>query len=439
MQFLWCSIAFAVLTLAIGCWIQRVDFYGFIGAYAAFFGLYTWLVFFQLKDAGAENLRHWLWLGVALRVLLLFSIPSLSDDYARFLWDGHLSVAGIHPFAHPPDYFIEHQIFPNGITPELYAKLNSQHYYTVYPPVCQLVFASAVWLFPNSELGGVFVIKLFLLACELGTLWMLSRSENKKAALFYALNPLIILELVGNCHFEAAVICFLLAGLLALQQKKLLIAAFWWSLATASKMIPLLFLPILWRWLGWRKGWTFHIAFGLISLVLFAPILILAPNMLQSLDLYFQKFQFNASIYYLIRELGLWQTGWDIGHLSGPVLGGLTAIAVFFLAFWTKTQANGGQLRDLKQSMVFALAVYLSFSATVQPWYICVPLALAIGGSWHFMIAWSGLAALSYSHYWHNAYLENYPLIFLEYALLWGVFIWDLRRRFVRSRTFISS
>ncbi|MBK6994407.1 MAG: hypothetical protein IPH31_05610 [Lewinellaceae bacterium] len=30
--------------------------------------------------------------------LLLFSIPNLSDDYVRFLWDGHLTVAGIHPF-----------------------------------------------------------------------------------------------------------------------------------------------------------------------------------------------------------------------------------------------------------------------------------------------------------------------------------------------------
>ena len=164
------SLAFAGLTVFLGYFAKRSDFVPFITAYGAFFGLYLWLIFFRKNKSEAET-RWYVGFGIALRVLLIFSIPNLSDDFYRFLWDGHLTVAGIHPFAHPPDYFIENQIFPKGITPELFGKLNSPEYFTVYPPVCQAVFALAAWL--GKERIGVLVIKVFLLACEIGTIGLL--------------------------------------------------------------------------------------------------------------------------------------------------------------------------------------------------------------------------------------------------------------------------
>ena len=136
-----------------------------------------------------------------------------------------------------------------------------------------------------------------------------------RCSLLYVLNPLIILEICGNCHFEGAMIFFLLAGMVAIQQGKIAKGALWWALATASKMLPIMFLPIVWRWLGWRKGLIFNAIFAVACLALFVPILVMLPNMLDSLDLYFRKFQFNASIYYLVRELGFSKIGWDIGCL----------------------------------------------------------------------------------------------------------------------------
>ncbi|MBC7777776.1 MAG: hypothetical protein H7246_20245, partial [Phycisphaerae bacterium] len=91
------SLAFAGLTVFLGYFVQRSDFHTFIAAYTAFFGLYVWVVFYQQKHFSSPQTRLLLGLGIGLRVLLLFSIPNLSDDYARFLWDGHLTVAGIHP------------------------------------------------------------------------------------------------------------------------------------------------------------------------------------------------------------------------------------------------------------------------------------------------------------------------------------------------------
>jgi hypothetical protein len=455
------GLAFTGLTIFLGYFAQRTDFASFIAAYGVFFCLYLWVVFYQQKHLSASALQRLFGLGVGLRILLLFSIPNLSDDYARFLWDGHLSVAGIHPFVHMPAYFIENNILPTGITPELFAKLNSPGYFTVYPPVCQAVFALAAWLFPYSESGGVFVLKLFLLLCEIGTIGLLQKRANAdgsnlpdfsnrlnlkgNAALIYALNPLIILEICGNVHFEGAMIFFLLAGLAALDRDKIAQAALWWALATASKMLPVLFLPIVWRWLGWRKGWTFNVVFGLACLVLFAPLLLVLPNILESLDLYFRKFQFNASIYYLVRELGILKTGWDIGARSGPVLGGLTILAVLIIAWRTvgslkvKSRYLFSGLSGLFSALVFALFIYLSFSAAIQPWYVAVPLALSIRTNWRFVVIWSGLVALSYSHYSGGGRVEHFGLITLEYGLVWIFFLWEIRQIFLLKPAHISS
>lgn len=418
------ALALASLTIYLGYFVERTDFQSYILAYGAFFGLYLWAVFFQ------KNIpfRQLLALGIALRVLLLFNLPNLSDDYFRFIWDGRLTLAGYHPFLYLPGYFIENHQLPRGITPELYHQLNSPHYFTVYPPVCQAVFALAAWLAPENNWAAVLVMKLFLFACELGTLRLLTRHQGHPSALLYALNPLILLEITGNCHFEGAMILFLLTGIVAIQQNQLLRAAIFWALATASKMVPLLFLPIVWRWLGWRKGLKFNILFGLATLVLFAPLLAVLPNILQSLDLYFREFQFNASVYYLVREVGYAKIGWDIGEFSGPRLAVATVAGVLLIALFTGSQEKKPDHR-LATAMLLAMTLYLSFAAVVQPWYVCVPLAISLLTRWRYAVLWSGLVALSYSHYDGGLRQEHWGLIALEYGVLWTgvVILWVWR------------
>ncbi|HRI58198.1 MAG TPA: hypothetical protein PK228_00665, partial [Saprospiraceae bacterium] len=478
---------------------------------------YLWLVFSK-KDRPKAETRWYVALGIALRVLLLFSIPNLSDDVYRFLWDGHLTVAGIHPFAHPPVYFIENQIFPPGITPALFAKLNSPGYFTVYPPVCQAVFALAAWLGQESTWAGVFVMKLFLLGCEVGTIWLLGirdwglvggsgsrqwqiketssssqspipnpqspiptpqylisnpqspiptpqylisnpQSPIPTPQLIYALNPLILLEITGNCHFEGAMIFFLLAGLWALERNRVKQAALWWALATAAKLLPLMFVPIVWRWLGWRKGLVFNTVFAGACMILFAPLLSVLPNILSSLDLYFQKFQFNASVYYLLRELGFWIKGYDIGESLGPVLGLATVVGVLWLnptpspsptgrgdvestatsSVMSSTERSTAPLPvgeglgvGLNHALLLALLLQLSLSATVHPWYATVPFAIGLLTKWRFPLVWTGLVALSYSHYADGHFQENYWLIALEYSILWAFILWETGHLTVR-------
>jgi hypothetical protein len=458
------SLLCIALTIYLGYFVNRNDFSHFIFSFTAFFTLYIWACFFQ-KTIPA---KHLIALGIALRVLLLFSIPNLSDDYVRFIWDGRLTLAGYHPFLHPPSYFIENQILPPGITHDLYQQLNSPRYFTVYPPVCQAVFALAAWISAGNNWLAVLVIKLFLLTCEIGTIKFLihahspSRQQstvnsqrsivnsqrsivnsqqsivnsqqstvnrqwsivNGQPSAIYALNPLLLFEIVGNCHFEGAMIFFLVAGIAALRQGKIAQPAVYWALATASKMLPLMFLPIVWRWLGWRKGLIFNVVFGVVTLVLFAPLIAVLPNIAESLDLYFREFQFNASIYYLVREVGYAKIGWDIGDTSGPRLALVAATGILLLALTTK---KGKDIREsrLETAMLFAVFLYMSLAAVVQPWYVCVPLAISLFTRWRFVVLWSGLAALSYSHYDGGLRQEHWGLILLEYTLLWGYLLWE--------------
>ena len=420
------AIASVALTVFLGYYADRNQFLSFIAAYALFFALYIWVCFYQ----GQTESRFWINLGIALRVLLLFSLPNLSDDFYRFIWDGRLTMAGYHPFIHTPRYFVENQIFTTGVSVALFNKLNSPDYFTVYPPVSQVIFAISAWFSAGNDRLAVVIIKLFLLLGEIGVIRILARQFNQpKAAVLYALNPLVILELTGNCHFEGLMVFFILLGILTIRKTDVLKSAVYWALAVATKLLPVLFVPLVWRWLGWRRGLQFVLWFGLFSLILFLPLLAVFPQIFESIDLYFREFQFNASIYYLVREIGFAKIGWDIGEFSGPALAALALLGVLLISLF------GGWKKQKSESLfasiiVFSLFLYYSLAAVVQPWYLCVPFALSLITPWRFMIWWTGLVALSYSHYDGGGREEHFWLIGLEYGVLWGILLWDVLKRY---------
>ncbi|MEI6408281.1 MAG: hypothetical protein WCR52_02765 [Bacteroidota bacterium] len=424
------SVATCVLTIFIGFYVQRADFTALLGGFATFFALYA-VIFFS-GTTHQPNYKWYIALGISLRVLLLWSIPNLSDDVFRFLWDGRLLAQGIHPFAYTPDDILLHFPATPGLSQSLYEKLNSPQYYSVYPPVCQVLFLLAAKLSPVGIAGGVLVLKLFLVACEIGSIWLLYKHISVRNAALYALNPLVIFEISGNCHFEGAMIFFMLAGILALRQKKIFRSACLFALATASKLLPILFLPVIWRYLGWKRGARFIFYFGFICVALFLPLfnVQIMLNIASSLDLYFRQFQFNASVYYLIRAIGFWKYGWDIGEFLGPRLAIATILGVLWISYFTKREDTQTVSRiDLSDALLAAVMLYLTFATTVHPWYVTVPFALSLLTDRRTPMLWSGLVILSYSHYIGGVYLEKYGFITLEYSALWLFGFLEIKKR----------
>ena len=99
------------------------------------------------------------------RALFLFSIPNLSDDFYRFIWDGRLLASGNHPFAQLPVYYMDNNVSIQGINEDLFNKLNSPEYFTIYPALSQYVFWLAASFRQIMCHGSVLVIKVVMFAC----------------------------------------------------------------------------------------------------------------------------------------------------------------------------------------------------------------------------------------------------------------------------------
>ena len=79
--------------------------------------------------------------AIAMRLLLLFSNPILEDDFYRYIWDGHVVLAGLSPFATAPEYIDIESIEPDpdkrAAATFVYENINFPWVKTIYPPAAQ--------------------------------------------------------------------------------------------------------------------------------------------------------------------------------------------------------------------------------------------------------------------------------------------------------------
>ena len=376
--------------------------------------------------------------AVFFRLLLLLAMPALSDDYARFIWDGRLLLDGINPFHYLPVELMAGGVAPTFLPdPALYQLLNSPNYYTVYPPLNQALFALAAGLSPHSLLGSVVWLRIPILLAEVGSMWLMVRllrraKRNPNLALLYALNPLAILELTGNVHFESVMLFFVLLALWFWQRygetnRGLLLSAGALALAICTKLLPLLLLPVIVATLGWRPGIRYAILVSGFTGLLFLPFfnLDMIRNMLESIDLYFRMFEFNASIYYLIRAVGYWLVGYNVLNKIGLWLSAITTVTLFSIAFSKKYPPA--------VRVLWMLTVYFAMATTVHPWYITSLVAVAVftvTDRWLFRypLLWSGVVWLSYSAYRQTHVREDNTLIIIEYGAVSILLVLEIYR-----------
>ncbi|MBB4078879.1 hypothetical protein GGR28_001496 [Lewinella aquimaris] len=419
------GVLLAAGVLYLGFGVDRTDFTSLFLAFSvAFLG---YLIVVAARDGGA-TLPYWIALGILLRLALVFAFPLLSDDVYRFIWDGHLVAGGENPFVHLPAYYLETGHSVPGLSRELFDRLNSQEYHSIYPPLAQAVFTVAAWISPNSWYGAAVVMKLFLFLAELGSLVLLVKLLSAFALprirlLYYWLNPLIITEIVGNIHFEGMMICFLLLSLYLLTRSKYGGAAGAMALSIASKLLPLMLLPFLLRRLWKRSFWVFFVTLGVVTGLLFAPLLFGSGDVIGgfggSIDLYFRKFEFNASLYYLARAYGYYELGWNQIARFGPLLARLAVGLILIVALGDRTT----DWKSLPGLWLAAFVLYLICATTVHPWYLAVPIVLTCFTRWRFPLVWSYLIMLTYTSYVDLPYRENLWLVGVEYTTVLLFFV----------------
>jgi alpha-1,6-mannosyltransferase len=403
-------IIFSTLLIWLGYFTPRQSFGQLFGLYSALFVLYIFLI------KTIKNAREIIFMGIFFRLLLLFSIPALSDDFYRFVWDGRLFLNGLNPYTILPSKFIQSTDFQRVISDKsIFQHLNSPHYYTVYPPLNQFIFSISSWLSQGDLFKNILWLRVFILLAEIGTLMSMSDKPTDASVGLYAFNPFIILELTGNLHFEALVI-FFLALAYKVVKKNLFLSAFFFACAVSTKMLPLIFIPLIINHLGLKKGLIYTSMVGIFTLLFFAPFIdmMLIEKLFSSVNLYFQKFEFNASIYYLVRAIGFKIYGYNIIGIAGKTMAFLTFSGICFISWKSK---------NLFLVALGVLTFYFAMATTVHPWYVSTLVAITVFTKFRYPIIWSYLIFLSYATYQTDLYQENLWLVALEYLIVFGVMI----------------
>lgn len=400
--------------------------------------------------------------SILFRLLFLFAIPNLSQDFYRFIWDGQMLLEGLNPYLYTPDVIINQGETKIPLAQDLYngmGTLSSSHF-TNYPPLNQLCFVIGN-LFPgHSILSSVIGMRLLIIAADIGTLYfgkkLLDALKLPSNRIFwYILNPFIIIELTGNLHFEGVMIFFLVWSLYLLHKGYWKWAAVVFACSVSVKLIPLMFLPLFFWWFtstklsnqdrspqkwisyaepknlsafaGMTKLSVFYTIVGITLIAFFLPFFSMAfvENYSKTVGLWFNNFEFNASIYYVLRAIGYAITGYNEIGFIGKILPLISILVILGFSVFKKNNS----IPKLSTSILLVFTIYLFLSTTVHPWYIATLVMLCIFTNYKYPLVWSLVIIVSYLSYLGIGSAdksENLWIVALEYFVVFSAFIWEV-------------
>lgn len=343
-----------------------------------------YLVVIVAGERRTPPLRWLLVFGLVLRLALLSTEPTLSDDVYRYLWEGHLVTEGVSPYSFTIDD-------PAGIEWDIPARTlaNNRTLASPYLPVAHGVFGLAALVLPSSP----WVMQVVMLGFEaLGLACMIRilrylRLPDRRVLLWW-LNPLVIIEIAHGAHLDAAIVGLGLLGIwwtlhttsgsrLALWGAPIAIAA-----ATLTRPLALLFIPVLiWMW-TWRQRVTW-------AVTLTVPVLLAGAATSFGLDdsgtgvfgsarAYTETFRFNSAIYQRfemwVSSQGLDDRGWNEPvALTRLVVFAAVAVALITMLVRARTLSSD---RQRIRWLVAPLALYVLATPVMHPWYVLTLLAL---------------------------------------------------------------
>ena len=431
---------------------ERTKFYAVSFLWFSLFGL-----FYLLLKNKNSSFTILVVIAVLFRFIFLFAIPNLSQDFYRFIWDGRMLLNGFNPYLSLPETFVQQNLQPIAETATLYngmGELNGSHY-TNYPPLNQLCFLIAALFAGKSIFGSVLVLRSIIILADIGILYFGKKLLERlnlpiKNIFWYFLNPFIIIEMTGNLHFEPVMLFFLVWALYKLHQQKWIFAAILIACAVSIKLIPLLFLPLFFQWFvnknDHKQGEkpqsqnkqtsSKNLAFKILKLSLFYLIILtftllfffpfyhseLIANYSNSIGLWFRTFEFNASFYYIFREIGYTFRGYNEIAFIGKITPVLTILFLLYLSFFKQNK----NIPQLMTAMLFGSCFYYFTATTVHPWYLATPLILCVFTKYKFPIVWSLVIILTYQAYANNPWQENLWFVFIEYLIMYSFLIFEV-------------
>ena len=404
---------------------------------------------------GIVSIGFW----TALFCLLLIPVqPLTSSDVYGYVFQGRIvAVLGENPFVHlyreyagDPFYFI--------------VTFHHLPASTGYGPLWVAAEAALGWLTRERLLlnlllfkglaAGLHLAATFLVYAILGRL---DPGRRLAGTLFYAWNPLLLYELVGNAHNDAALAALTLLGFFFLSRDRGLLAVPCLAAAALVKPVALLWLPPMAIWLLVRQpDWPGRMrrAVGLAALALLPTLVAHAPFW-EGLDT-FQGLLAQTNIYgnslpALLVHVGraVWPAA-GAGPGSAVVQGVKLLTAVVFAPFYLwqmwlawrsgRAASPGGVVRISFDLMLFYL-FFVGFQ--FWPWYLTwllVPATLIPGeeGGWRrrLSLALCILTPLLYFPFgwqWARRHLPPWSVALLAALPLLSLALWVAARYWRRQ------
>ena len=400
----------------VASWIRLVIAFEVIGGILVLASIRRW----RDQTTGRGWLVAVMLVGVVLRLAVLPADRELSDDAARYHWDGKAIVHGVNPYLFAPDDPAVARLWTDAVDD----RINHPWNRTCYPPVAEGLFAIGHLLSPGRLLG---LQGLGLLA-EIATWVLLARElERRRRSLSWLLlivwSPLLICQGYLPGHVDMLALPFvalLISSVLGGHGAR---SGGWLALACLVKPLPLLILPAIARELGLRRSLRVVAVFGAVVVAAYFPFRSAGIRLFSSTWLMATDWSFNGSV----------AAGLEKFMPMGPahlLAGILTAVAIG-VATWRG--------RDFLARAAGACLAFVALTTTLFPWYLISFLPLVVLRPRPALVGMMILIPLAdivvIGHQLQGLWREEAWVRWFQYLPFFGLLAWELyRERFPSGR-----
>jgi hypothetical protein len=339
-------------------------FFSLAGVAIVAYALVLWRVW-NLRESRHGLFFSALMFAVCFRAPLAVGPVHPDNDMIRYLWDGRVQRLGINPYLVLP------------ADPELAwthtaetRQMPSARHKTPYPPAAQLFFRLVVSLQDSAR-----AMKLALVLCDLLTIvtvwrWLVATGRSEWLTLAYAWNPLVVLEVAHSGHIDALGALWIAACAYWLARRRTALATIAFVFAVATKLLPVVLVPLLWRRIALRDA----VLGGALLVLLYLPFSGGPQIALGGVSRVVEHIRFNGAIFHAVAAAA-----------SPAAAAALAVVLGLLTAAWCRWRLGSGD----PAAWAWPMAISLACAPVVYPWYLLYFTPFLVSAATLPLIVWT--------------------------------------------------
>lgn len=336
---------------------------------------------------------RWVWAGALLfRLTVLPLHPSLSEDTARYRWQGMMQAGGGDPYRHAPQ-----EERWRGLRDETWPRVAGKALTSPYGPLYEQIYLRYYRLIRVFDAGAATEVWLFKLPFALADVGvglalmglLAAAGLPRSRALIYLWSPLPVVEFWAEGHNDSVTLLLVVAAAALLLRGRRAWAFAVLTAAALGKIWPIVLFPF---WAvsrgagGWRFHWRAAAACLPVAAVVCAPYWCSLANIEEVLSQLFGGRRNNDSLFAWVYAYA----GYDFAAAASAVkkllaaaLGGLWLLHLRF------------RLRPTSAALA-AAAILLLLSGNCFPWYLTWLLPFLAVCPYAPLLLWTAVVPLAH-------------------------------------------